>query len=1264
MFRTHGFQITGIRRARSCSRHVASKCIRRFLFLAIWLMTSPAAAVDISDIPLDSQIAAPPPLLMFVWDDSDSMDREFMTDEPNGLFNHRYYLFPDAAYTPAPDHNDGLHRDLGAAQRFMWRSQWQGYNHLYFNPSRDYAPWPDTAHIRFSQADPDRPFSDPLHTAATDARLRLSAEFFSVRIGSQTISIPNAHYFTIADDNGNQRQDAGERVYLVAWQDADGDLRLDRSGRADDDRRRYFRFDDDGDQLVEDNELTPITYETQKCRLRPTTLDGEEQRPQTDAEALQNFANWFTYHRRRETAAKAAVAAAIDTARQCYIGLYTVNGETRLGVRPVRVTLSTGTGEHEATAVRLDESGTLLEALYRIESRGQSNVRQALDQVGRYFERSQSSPLGPSPWFSPQRGGACQRGYAVILSDGLWNGLFTGPGNADGDQGSPYADRWSDTLADVALHYYNHDLAPDLEDMVPAQGCDTAVHQHLVTHVLSFGVNGSIDRGDIDADGQPDHPGYEDDPCFTLAQTPHPRWPLPLPGSIATVDDLWHAAVNGRGLYISADGADDLKTAMGHILDAVGSAVASAGLAVSGTTLDDASMIYQALYRSDDWSGEVFAFAMGSDGSPDNRSENALWRASSHLLPSETLAEQRRILTYGGPWLEPQGVPFRYDALSAAQQQVLGAGLASEQEARELVDYLRGQDFPHLRRRSSLLGDVVHATPVVAGQTLFVGANDGMLHALDTQTGAERFAYVPNLVFDHLAALGSPRYAARHRFYVDGPPYVGEVLVGTYQRRSYLVGGLGKGARGCYGLMVASRQRKPQGAAYGDYQTLFSVDDIGPESDASSLASLAPWEYPRPEPAKDGMDNDGDRLIDEEGETDDAVGYILGQVYAVNANAPGEAYRAVVIFGNGYDSAGGRAVLFVLDAGSGRLIRKIETGAGDDNGLSGPALIDVNLDRCVDYAYAGDLRGNLWKFDLTSPDPARWGVAYGEDQDGDGAIDAAAGDRPQPLFTAPGQSITGRPDVMAMAGACAPGGAGYMVIIGTGRYLGINDRYDNTPQSVYGIWDFGDDSDDSEHLGFIADRSSGQISSGLFLAPRQVAAHLTRDGQSYRQLTDVRIDYASVADPGDGDGRNVNNDGNRQTPDPVHWAGWFFDFPAVPDPQATPGERVGGNVVIRNGQAVVLSFAPGQTPCERGGVSWRYLLNGCGNSYDPSEAGDSRELSRRFDGRLNDAMLVLKNLREPHLDLFVYSDQTGRVIQETLEGELWGRVYWRQNAGP
>jgi outer membrane protein assembly factor BamB len=1242
-----------------------------FLLPGLGLAVPMAGAVDISDTPLDTRIQTPAPLVMFVWDDSDSMDREFMTAEPDGLFAHRYYLFQDEAYMPGPDHNDGRHRDLGEAQRRMWRSQWSGENRIYFNPRRTYLPWPGTDRFTFGSADPNNPFSDPTRTGPLNARLRLSAEFFSVRSAEQTITIPNAHYFTVKDSNGNMVPDSGESVYLIAWQDADGDQRLDLSNRLDHDQRRYFRYQDDGDDVVEDNELTLVLSDAEKDDLRPAILDsrGNVQRLQTDAEELQNFANWFTYHRRREFAAKAVVASAIRNARQCYIGIYAINGGPRLGVRPVRVTGSPvegagGQGDPVSATTLLDQSESLLDALYQAESSGQTHLRQALDQVGRYFDHSQASTLGAAPWFSAEQGGPCQRSYTIVLSDGFWNGLFSGVGNADGGQGAPYADGWSDTLADIAMYYYRKDLSPGLADHVPVHGCDDAVHQHMVTHALSFGVNGSIVRQDIDNDGRPDAPGYREDPCFELPNTPRPAWPQPSPGLATTVDDLWHAAVNGRGLYLNADDPEALNGALAQILDIIGASASAAGVAVSGSALSDPTVVYQSRYRADDWSGDLLAFAIDADsGAVDDRPEHALWSAAAQLMPTATSYDERRIVTYGGPWRDPQGVPFRYDALSTSQKQALGAdptpGSSAEQSARQLLDYLRGRAFAQYRPRSSLLGDVVHATPVLAGQTLFVGANDGMLHAFDARTGAERFAYVPNLVFKQLPALAAPDYASHHQFYVDATPYVGEVVEDLYQRRSYLVGCLGKGGKGCYGLLVESRQREPAGAGFGAYQTHFSVDDIGFGSSEQDLGSIVLWEYPRPDQETDDMDNDGDGLLDETGEEDGDIGYGFGQAYVVNANTRPDAYRTVVIFGNGYNSSNGHAVLYILDASKGSLVRKIDTGVAQDNGLSEPALIDVNLDRCVDYVYAGDLKGNLWKFDLTAHDPAGWGVAYGEDRNGDGVIDAAGDDLPLPLFASPNQPVTGRPDVMAMSGACGPELPGNMVIFGTGRYLGEADRHDVSPQSIYGIWDFGDDSDDSEHLGHIVERATGRLSSGLALARREVVSQLSQEGTLYRQLSEWRADYPTVSDKEDGDRISANNGRTQQAVDPSEWAGWFFDFPVAPDPLAEPGERVTGRAVLRGGKAVMLSFAPRQAPCDCGGASWRYLLDGCGDSPSPPGGNNNALLAKRFGTRLNDAMVILKRASAPHLDQVLCSDLSGRIVAEEIEGERWGKVYWR-----
>lgn len=100
-----------------------------------------------------------------------------------------------------------------------------------------------------------------------------------------------------------------------------------------------------------------------------------------------------------------------------------------------------------------------------------------------------------------------------------------------------------------------------------------------------------------------------------------------------------------------------------------------------------------------------------------------------------------------------------------------------------------------------------------------------------------------------------------------------------------------------------------------------------------------------------------------EGVVDLDMGYSFTQAAIVNANISGGANKQVVIFGNGYPNASGDAVLYILDAVTGLLIKKINTGNNTNNGLSTPAIIDVNDDGKVDYVYAGDLKGNMWKFD-------------------------------------------------------------------------------------------------------------------------------------------------------------------------------------------------------------------------------------------------------------------------------------------------------------
>ena len=173
--------------------------------------------------------------------------------------------------------------------------------------------------------------------------------------------------------------------------------------------------------------------------------------------------------------------------------------------------------------VNVDDTYILLDQLYAIDSNNSTPLRQALENVGEYYKEGGSDGnLGSSPFADMNNSGACQKAYAIVMTDGYWNGGDPDVDNADDSEGDPYEDAYSNTLADVAMYYYKTDLSSTLDDLVPSKSCDTANHQHMTTYTLSFGVTGTIDLTDMDDDGQLDPISYADDPCFFNANTPVP----------------------------------------------------------------------------------------------------------------------------------------------------------------------------------------------------------------------------------------------------------------------------------------------------------------------------------------------------------------------------------------------------------------------------------------------------------------------------------------------------------------------------------------------------------------------------------------------------------------------------------------------------------------------------------------------------------------------------------------------------------------------
>jgi len=1195
--------------------------------------TRPAlSCMDISDVPLNAMSRSAPANIMFVLDDSGSMDWEFMTDENNGLFSGKCYVFNnpgDNIYTGYT--NGGI---LSGAERLRWKSQWSGYNRMYYDPNVDYSPWPTR-----SDADPDFPQSHPMHAGnaldlsgiyeslddgividnqdgaptfttptGTWSESGASPEYngssyYSNDAGATatwTPSLPTAgNYevwiywtsssgwdrdasaeYTIHDTIGDHVFVRDQRVNYGQWNlmgtfsfaaGSSGYVTLTRgSGGAtsadavkfvstsgggsisirnahyyvwsateskpylviiDGGSIEYYEVNDDGDDLVETGELTLTA-----------SPPADVVTGRSYVEERQNFANWYSFYRKRELTATAAIANVISNMQGVNIGFKSINELLNQPVLKIKV----GT---------VDETNTLLNSLYALVLSAQGTpLRTGLRSVGRYFHQDDglTGGIGASPYASVAEGGECQQSFAIVMTDGYYNGGSPGVGNRDIDDpagdpdnpfdGPPYEDAFSDTLADVAMYYYENDLSTTLGPEVPENPWDDNPQQHLVTYGVSFGVTGTLDPS-----------------AYDFINT-FPTWPNPTFGDQQKIDDLWHASVNGRGFFLSASNPNELVNSLLDIMQNIEEREGSASsVSVNGdelyTQLSGGGdiLMFQSSYDTENWTGDVKAYQVCTELTGNCAGKEIgdiikspyVWSANEELggLNWNT---GRKIVTYNGT---DEGKTFRWGDLTTDQQTALNNDST-------LLDYLRGDTTNEaanggtFRNRFAKLGDMVHSSPTFENGVLYAGGNDGMLHAFTAADdepyagavgGQELFAYVPNLVFDNLNQLADPNYT--HKYFVDLTPSVKAGVDISGVSTTVLVGGLGKGGRGYYAL---------------------NVTDPTSWTSEGAIDDKVMWEYPKA------------------GVTDDDMGYSFSKPAIVACNDPNVGW--IVIFGNGYNSQNGHAVLYILNPGTGVIIRKIDTGVDGCNGLSTAVPIDVDYDNKVDYVYAGDLRGNVWKFDLTDSDYTNWEVAFYDGEE-------------KPLFQAQGpggttQPITAKPDVMYH-----PTEHGYMVLFGTGQYLGESDISDTTAQSFYGIWDYGDDEDDSEYLGYFrrgyGQELSNQPSTVSLLAQQIIPSEspdpnapdfwtvTINEGQSdeYDLLLRITTDHDIVWE-------TVSDMNNTPFTDPLddlsdsvdNHAGWYFDLPLS-------GERGTVDMMIRGGVIIAISFIPEDTPCGHGGVS-------------------------------------------------------------------------------
>ncbi|MFA6970209.1 MAG: PilC/PilY family type IV pilus protein [Gallionella sp.] len=443
--------------------------------------------------------------------------------------------------------------------------------------------------------------------------------------------------------------------------------------------------------------------------------------------------------------------------------------------------------------------------------------------------------------------------------------------------------------------------------------------------------------------------------------------------------------------------------------------------------------LFRTEYKRDYWGGNLYAYPVDAVGNVQTGTDSWGGGTSVHI-GAQNWDTGRFIATLNATGV---AVPFRAASLSGpettagTQQASLKATInTTAYTSTQIVNFLRGDRSNEgptgMRPRSSVLGDIIHSRPYYVSDTtnptVFVGSNDGMLHAINTATGQERWAYVPSMLIGKLKTLAyNPNDAAltyAHDYFIDGQINIAAIASGA---KRVLVGGLGGGGKGLFALDITGSTGL---AATSDADVAGKILwEITPSKVSFGGGTTATTDYAR-------------------------LGYSYGTPSIVKINNGGTPMD-VVIIGNGYDDAGtGESYLYVINAATGGLVKAIQagtTGAANANGLSNPAALDTNGDGYVDRVYAGDLNGTMWKFNLSSSTVSNWSSS---------AL----------LVTSPAQSITTTPGV-----ALHPNG-GYMVSFGTGRVFtgsygtynpttstwttaSTGDLADTSVNYVYGVWD-------------------------------------------------------------------------------------------------------------------------------------------------------------------------------------------------------------------
>jgi type IV pilus assembly protein PilY1 len=904
----------------------------RAVLLAVWVAAIVAVigwpatgfATNLAELPLKASVLAKPNVI-FGLDDSGSMDWEVLVSTDGGEFwwntssktgwdaNGKFgssgtsmdYLFPTSTGSGAAD---TLPSDSVPPTPQFAALRSSDYHKLYFNPAQTYKPWAPGYVASAKKIYPDISLANAL--AATP-----SVPAPTEPLGSTTVDLMATRWWQMKAFTGMVMPAGSQKQSGSTWTTLAADTAATST--------TTIRVP-----------VYPATYwasevctvDAVNCVAVPgggATLKRHEIKRANYASdaafttAMQNFANWFTYYRKRHLMLSAAMGQVLDGLSGMRAGVVQFNNRSNVTMYDLDSTDPAKNGLRIAGV------------FYANPANGSTPTRETLKYIGQQFARTTVDGLGNKIVQY-----ACQRNNAFIMTDGFYNGNNTAAPSYDRAKwggSAPYAVTAGNTLADLGLAFYTLNPRADLATGRVPPGDPARSNADLNTdlHVNTYGMTLNV-SGDLwPAVGDP----------FATAIT----WPTPQTDMPSAIDDLWHATINGRGRMYLATSPQETAVAIEAGLTDIRSQVgAQSGVAVSSINLGRGdSQAYLATYNPAGWSGDLTASPI--DKATGAVSSSVTWSAQA-LLSSRDWTTRVIATAVGGA-----GVGFT----AAAVGSLVNPDPASY-TSDAVVAYLRGSragEGATFRLRTGLIGAVINAEPTLAPDQhmVYLASGEGMLHAFDTVSGVEQWAFVPPQA---LATIGgSVERGWTFKTQLDATPVV--AALGSSGSQRLLVGGMGAAGRGYYALDVS----QPVGLT------------------EAAVAAQFKWAFPSA--AQVGVAAN--------------IGYTVGRPSVVRL-ADGS---SVALLTSGYDNGtnigDGRGRLWMVDAATGAVRFEFVTGYGSNAAEAGLAQVAGFLepDGSVQYVYGGDLLGNLWRFDLVAQTTTR--IAQLQDSAGNA----------QPVTTAP-----------------------------------------------------------------------------------------------------------------------------------------------------------------------------------------------------------------------------------------------------------------------